>query len=559
MFTECGSLSEARKVFDTLPNHTVYTYTAVISAHAKLGHVEEAVQLFKKMQQCENICPNAYTFVAIVKACGSIPDLMKGRLVHSFAVESFLESDMHLCNTLIDMYAKCNSLKDAFIIFDRIVHRSLVTWNSMIAGYAQHGHGDKAMHIFQCMLQNGEPPDKVTFIGALKASSVAQQSYALCRQLHTFIVEMGYDKDEFVQSSIIDGYGKCGDLVGAWKEFDCVQDKSILTIWNAMITGCCSQGCFEDGFHLFVIMQDSNIIPDVVTLMSILKACAGLDALDDGRIIHVFIVEHLYDVKSQLGNAILDMYAKCKSVFDAAKVFEILQKDVVTWTAMIGAYVSSGNDTLALQHFQHMQEHVEPNEITYTNVLKACFSLASIEDAKLIHSAAVSRGLETETLLGGALVDLYSKCGSIEDASNVFANSSKRTLVIWSSMFAGFAMNGHHGLAWKCFQDMQSDGFQPDCITVLCLLSACSQWGSIEEGLKNFESTFQGHFADSWMEHYTCLLDLLVKAGFPKEAKGLVKTMPSPSDSIAWMTFLHNCQIYGDAERAYKCFGHVGR
>ncbi|KAH7430800.1 hypothetical protein KP509_08G015500, partial [Ceratopteris richardii] len=205
-------------------------------------------------------------------------------------------------------------------------HRSLVTWNLMIAGYAQHGHGDKAMHIFQCMLQNGEPPDKVTFIGALKASSVAQQSYALCRQLHTLIVEMGYDKDEFVQSSIIDGYGKCG------------------------------------------------IIPCEFSYVTFLSACGNSASLMTGRPVHYIIVYNHVEPTITMGNLIISMYGKCGSLGDALWQFKRLSVvNRVSWNAMLVSLAQYGCGVEALQLLEYIYKaRSSLDQVSFLTAIAAC-------------------------------------------------------------------------------------------------------------------------------------------------------------------------------------------
>lgn len=560
MFAECGSLSEANQVFNELPDTTVYTWSALISAHAKHGRSEQAVKLFTQMHQCSGIKPNAYTLVATLKACASMPALLEGRLTHSYAVECGLESDVHLCNTLLDMYAKCHSLNNARFIFDRLVQRSLVTWNAMISGYAQHGHGSKALGLFKLMQQEREKPDKLTLMGALKACSNMKELYPDGRLVHVFVTEMGYDKDDFVQSTLIDMYTKCGDLAGAQNVFAKVQLELSVVTWNAMIAGYVYQGWAEEALRLFGLMQQTNLLPDIVTLMSVLRACAGLNAGDDGRLIHAIITEsNYYESSVQLGNTLLDMYAKCGSVHDAHRLFKLLPKhDVVTWTAMIGAHICSGNGNEAVQLFNHMQEErVNPNEITFANVLKACSTIACVQQGKLAHAQIVSSYMESNALIGSALVDMYAKCGSIEDASKVFNNLSERSVVTWSSMFAGFAINRHYSLALKCFEDMQLEGLKPDSVTMVCLLSACNQMASMDQGCTHFGSVFEGHSAAPLVEHYTCMLDLLVQAGCPIEARSLFETMPSQSDTVGWMSFLRNCQRYGNIKLARGCFDHV--
>jgi pentatricopeptide repeat protein len=251
------------------------------------------------------------------------------------------------------------------------------------------------------------------------------------------------------------------------------------------------------------------------------------------------------------------MYAKCGSLEDAWIVFNKMpSRDVVSWNAMILGHVKCGQGQKALELFQQMQqEGVQPNYVTFVGVLNACASGIALEEGRCVHHHIVHSGLEMNIFVGNSLVDMYAKCGSIEDACRVFNKMPSRDVVTWTVILGGCAMHGHGREALKHFEQMCDEGVQPDDITFVCVLSACSHAGLVDEGMCLYASMIRDYMIPAKLEHYTCMVDLLDRAGHLQEAENMVMAMPCKPQAAAWMALLGACRIHGNvgmAERVAK-------
>jgi pentatricopeptide repeat protein len=229
-----------------------------------------------------------------------------------------------------------------------------------------------------------------------------------------------------------------------------------------------------------------------------------------------------------VGNSLVDMYAKCGSIEDAWIVFnKMSSRDVVTWNAMILEHVKCGQGQKALQLFQQMQqENMQPDSVTFVAVLNACASIGALKEGRCAHAEIIQSGCESHVFVGNSLVDMYTKCGSIEDAWIVFNKMSSQDVVTWNAILGGCAMHGHGREALKCFESMCEEVVQPNDITFVCLLSACSHAGLVDEGMHLYASMLRDYMISAKSEHYTCMVDLLGRAGHLQEAENIIKAMP---------------------------------
>jgi pentatricopeptide repeat protein len=246
------------------------------------------------------------------------------------------------------------------------------------------------------------------------------------------------------------------------------------------------------------------------------------------------------------------MYAKCGILEDACKVFKnMASRDVITWNAMISGHVKCGEGQKALELFHQMeQEGVQPNPITLVGVLNACASVLAIEEGRSAHEQIIENGWDLDVFVGNSLVDMYAKCGSMEDACRVFKKLPSHDVVSWNALLGGYAMHGHGKEVLKNFERMCEEGVQPDDITFICLLSACSHAGLVVEGLCYYASMSTIHKISAKLEHYTCVVDLLGRAGHLQEAEDMIKAMPYNPNVAVWMALLGSCRIHGNVEMA---------
>jgi pentatricopeptide repeat protein len=213
--------------------------------------------------------------------------------------------------------------------------------------------------------------------------------------------------------------------------------------------------------------------------------------------------------------------------------------------------VKCGQGQKALELFQQMQqEGVRPNSVTFVGVLNACASVIALEEGRRVHQQIIQSGLESDVFVGSSLVDMYAKCGSIEDACRVFNKMPSRDVVTWTAILGGFAMHGHGREALKHFEQMCDEGVQPDDITFVCVLSACSHAGLVDEGMCLYASMIRDYMIPAKLEHYTCMVDLLGRAGHLQEAENMVMAMPCKPQAAAWMALLGACRIHGNVGMA---------
>ena len=260
----------------------------------------------------------------------------------------------------------------------------------------------------------------------------------------------------------------------------------MLSLGMPSLQGMAQQGQPHEVFILFERMQKDRLSPDGVTFTCVLNACSSIGALDKGKEIHDEIVHRgLLERNIMLGNALVDMYAKCGMFAKARSVLEELCiRNVVTWNALIAGYVQHGQGHEALNCFEQMQnEGFSPDVVIFICLLMACGSTGAVDKGKEIHDKVVSRGLlEKDIMLGTALIDMYVKCCALPKAREVLEELPVRNVVSWNALIAGYAQQGQSDEALNCFECMKSEGFSPDLVTFTCILKACGSAGAIDKG-----------------------------------------------------------------------------
>jgi pentatricopeptide repeat protein len=547
MYAKCRHMKDAWRVFKNMSSRDVVTWNTMILGHVKCGQGRKALELFQQMLQ-EGAQPDSVTFLGVLNACASEAALEEGRCAHEWIIARGWDSDVSVGNSLVNMYAKCGSMEDAQRVFLKMSSRDVVTWTAMILGHVKCGQGQKALDLFQQMQEQGVEPDSVTFVGVLNAcaSEVALQDG---RSAHEQIIEKGLDSDIFVGSSLVDMYVKCGSMEDAQRVFNKIPSRDVVT-WTAMIFGFvkCQQG--QKALELFQQMQHEGVQPNSVTFVGVLNACASVVALEEGRRAHEQIIQSGWDSDVCVGNSLVDMYAKCGSIEDAWRVFNKMpSRDVVTWTTMMLGHLKCGQGQEALELFQQMQkEGVQPNSVTFVGALNACASVAALEEGRCAHERILQSEWHSNIFVGNSLVDMYGKCGSMEDAQRVFNNMPLHDVVSWNAILGGCAMHGHGKEALRHFELMCEEGVKPNDITFVCLLSACGHAGLVDEGLRCFTSMSTVYKISAKLEHYTCMVDLLGHSGRLQEAENMIQALPFRPDGALWMALLGACRIHANVE-----------
>jgi pentatricopeptide repeat protein len=548
MCAKCSHMEDAQKVFDALDGRNLICWNALISGYANCRKSVEALHLVAEMQ-CHNLEPNETTFVSVLKACAHILDMERGMLFHITILKQGIELDPFVNNSLICLYAKCDCVPCAHKLFEKQVGRSLVSWGAMISGLVGVGRYYEALTFYKKMI--GEPiePDSSTLISVCKACT-SLKDLETGRLVYCDCVEKGFDSDSSIASAFLEMFTKCGNLGCSRKVFDLLIVKNIVS-YSVLISGYIQHGVDIEAIQVLEQMLEECIQPNEVTYVCILKACTNLKDLAYGKSMHVNIVQESFESILTVISTLVVMYAKLGCLFDAYELFnQTVEKDVVLWSAIIAGFSDLGYAEEAIKLYEEMhQACVQPNEVTFACVLKACASLASINQGKVIHTAIIKQGFDSDIFIGNTLVDMYSKCGSLVSSRHVFDSLHERDLVSWSAIIEGYANHGQSCLAFGCFHHMRELDLIPAEATYVSILSACSNAGLLEEGQFYFISINDDSKCLETVEHYACLVDLLGRAGQLNMAASLALGMPQQADDVkVWMTLLGACARFGNID-----------
>ncbi|KAI5069856.1 hypothetical protein GOP47_0016157 [Adiantum capillus-veneris] len=557
MYAKCGFLSKAQEVFDRLPVRDIFSWNALIGGYAEHEHGEEAFEHFEQMQS-EAVCLDSATYACILKACGWRGAIGKGIELHAeVARKGLFERDMVLGNSLVGMYAECGSFKKAHEVFDKLPARDCVSWNMLIAGYAEYEYVGEALKAFRAMQSEGIPPDAFILVSLLKVCSSAgatgggQEVHAHIERLHLL------EGNPLVGSALVNMYAKCGLLAKAQQVFDELRFQEV-ACWNTLMIGYAEHGYGEEALKIYQKLQLKAIPLDATTYVCILKVCGLVKAADMGHKIHVEVARKgLLQKDLAIGNTLVDMYAKCCLFGKARKVFDNLPvRDVISWTAMISGYSDSGDGEEALICLDKMQsEGVFPNAVTLVCALKACGSIGAIDRGQELHAEIERKGLlESDPNVSSTLVDMYARCGSLHIAQQVFDRLPARGVMSWNALIAGYVQIGQSENVFSIYDRMLRENLNPDPVTFLIVLNACSRTGLLSKSRTFFETMSNEHGLDPMLEHCSCVVDLLVRAGQLCEAAAVIKKVPLSSNFEMWHTVLGACRSWGNVEVGVEAF-----
>ncbi|OVA06335.1 Pentatricopeptide repeat [Macleaya cordata] len=547
MYGKCGSLDNAKKFLDKMPERdcvswnsvvtgcaanglvfealevlenmgssgnlkpNLVSWSAVIGGFTQNGYDEEALELLYRMQKA-GLKPNARTLASFLPACARLQTLSLGKEIHGYITRHGFMSNPFAVNGLVDVYRRCADMRSAEKIFLKFSVRNLVSFNTMIVGYCENGKVSKAKKLF----------DHIELVGIKK------------------------------------------DTIS----------------WNSMISGYVDNGLFNDALKIFRDSQYEGVEADSFTLGSALTACADLAALRQGKEIHSYAISRCLHSNPFVGGSLVELYCKSGDLAAAQMVFdEVIERDITTWNALISGYarcnrkeevdklvvtmkteglelniytwngilagyMENGENESVLQLFSEMQNsNLKPDIYTIGIILPVCTRLATIERGKQIHGYSIRCGYDMGVHIGASLVDMYAKCGFISNAELAFNRISKPNLVSRNALLAGYAMHGLGEEGFVFFRKMLAEGIRPDSVTFLSVLSSCVHAGSVDLGCKYFD-LMKEYNIEPTVKHYTCMVDLLSRAGRLCEAYELVKQMKVEPDCVTWGSLLGGCVIH---------------
>ncbi|KAK1264145.1 Pentatricopeptide repeat-containing protein [Acorus gramineus] len=503
-------LRSASHLFDTLPHPNVFAWTSLLAFHSRHARHHDCLLTYSHMRSV-GVAPDGYVFPTVLRSCARSGSLEHGTMVHADVFKFGLDVNLKTCNSMIDMYSKCGDLKDARRVFDAMVRREVLSWNSMLSGYVGVGSVDLAVAMVGSMGSDGLEPDSVTW------------------------------------NTVMDGYCRAGRCMEAEAVLCQMAEPSVVS-WTTVMLGYSRAGDHETALRVFERMIGGLVKPDCDALSCVLSSCRHLGALKLAREIHGFGLKTAsIDVfYSSAGAALVAIYASHKRVRDAENVFALMNDvDVVTWNAIVHGFAQSGMESSALEYFREMQfKEVASDPTSIASVLP----ISDIKLGKQIHAHAIKKFFASDIEVWNALISMYAKAGSVETARSVFSGMVDRDVVSWNAMIGGYGANGHGVPAIRLLEEMGRAGVNPNTVTFTCALSACARAGLVEEGLDLFERMRREFALEPTREQFACVVDALARAGRVEEAIGFVGRMGGEAEGSIWGAVLSGCRIHEDVE-----------
>ncbi|OVA17696.1 Pentatricopeptide repeat [Macleaya cordata] len=559
MYANFGGLGYGRFIFDRVKEKDVVCWNTMIKGYAQMELFEEAFELLNLMQ-INGINPNKTTWDCIIpqylqsesstrvvlnlinqlekvglrldempleQMYEHINDIQQVKELHSYLGRGGYITDSGVASSLIQMYSKFAEVEAAQQIFDCIGKKKLDCWNSIIACYSNNRCTDKALKLFELMLNDDIEPDLQSwntlisglidvgdFDSALEMFSKLKWTKQnldpttvdvllplirritcsmVGKQLHNIFLRNQYEMSRFVCTAFINMYGNCQEVAYAIKLFESMDSKDLVS-WNAIISSLANNGFLNEASKTFHEMKMAGI--------------AG---------------------------------------------------NIITWTALVSGYAQHGEIDESLKHFRKLQmEGLKPNSITISSILPACAQSATLSHGKSIYGYITRSGLGFEDLfVMNALMDMFVKCGSMDYAERVFRRLSQRDIISWNTMIQGFGIHGKARTALSYFDQMLAEGVDPDSVTFIGVLSACSHGGLVEEGWKQFNSMESKYGEIPSGKHYSCMVDLLGRAGNFEDVKNFIVQMPLQPTASLWGALLSACKTHKNVEMAEFAAGHL--
>lgn len=498
-----------------------------------------------------------------------LSNILQGRIpysrllqIHGRIFRLNLHQDDLIATRLVGHYRP----KLALRVFYHLRRPNIFPFNAIIRVLSEGGLPSDAFSVFKRLRFCSVLPNDLTFSFLLKACSGSSDINSV-KQIHTHIVKSVFSDDFFVCNGLLNVYGKIfGDLVSARKVFDEMPEKSMVCCWTSLISGYASLRNAEEVLRLFSLMVKKNLGPENDTMVSVLSACSNLEisaiekwVQDLSELVHVAEFSKL--CCDSVNIVLIYLCGKWGKVDKSRERFDEISEEgkrsVVSWNAMINAYIQNGCALEGLTLFRLMikeERCSSPNHITMVSALSACAQIGDLELGIWIHQYMKTTGhvnlLTSNKNVGTALIDMYSKCGCLEKAREIFYRMITKDVVSFNAMIMGLAVNGEGQEALELFSKMQEFGLSPNANTFLSILCSCSHSGMLEEGRKLFRYMQEFSSISPELEHYACYIDLLARVGCIEEAMAVISSAPFQPNDFVWGALLGGCLLHNRLELA---------
>ncbi|XP_042008135.1 pentatricopeptide repeat-containing protein At3g24000, mitochondrial-like [Salvia splendens] len=564
VFSGFSLVEVASYIFDSMDELDTISWNSILAAFAHNGLAEECVRYFHLMRLNQGKVDQS-TLSTVLSVCDCVDNLSWGRGIHGLLFKLGLDYDICLSNTLLNMYFETGQWREAEKLFHSMPQKDLISWNSMMSGYVLAGKNLEALRVLRELLYMGNMTNYVTFASALSACTNAEfLSGGII--VHALVVTSGIHENEIVGNALVTMYGKCGVTQEASKIFHCMPEKGLVT-WNALIGGYAENKQVDEVIKAYKLMRGSGEDPNYITLIrwsyhliNVLGSCCDpSNLLKHGMPMHAHILSAGFESDVYVRNSLISMYANCGDLSSSSSIFcALINRNPATWNAMVAANAHHGHWEEALKLLLDMQRaEVDFDQFSLSASLSASANLAILEDGQHLHCLAIKIGFDSNHFVANAVMDMYGKCGELDDLLKLVPEPKTRSRLSWNILISAFARHGCFHRARETFHEMVTHGEKPDHVTFVSLLSACSHGGLVDEGLEYFAAMTTDFGVPAAIEHCVCVVDLLGRAGRIAEAEAFIEKMPVPPNDFIWRSLLAASKTHGHFELGKKAAQHL--
>ncbi|WMV53980.1 hypothetical protein MTR67_047365 [Solanum verrucosum] len=541
------------RVFRTMRKRNVVGWNTIFSWYVKRKRFLEAVRCFVMMMRL-GIKPTVVSFINVFPAVSEIGDVRVADVLYGLLVKlgNAYVNDLFVVCAAIVMYAELGCVDLATRIFENTCERNTEIWNSMISGYIQNNFPLKAVDLFleAVEAEDAVTTDDVTYVSALMATSQLQH-LEFAQQLHACLIKKCRDSQVISLNAMIATYSRCNHVGDSFKVFNGMKERDIVS-WNTMVSALVQNGLDDEALMLVYEMQKLGVAIDDITITILLSAASNLRDREIGKQTHAYLLRHNIQFEG-MESYLIDMYAKSNMIREAQAIFQsnfTNDKDQATWNAMIAGNTQNGLIEQSFVVFKEMlEQNVKPNAVTLASILPSCSQSGSIAIGKQLHCFAIRNLFENNVYVVSALVDMYSKSGIIDYAESVFLKSPEKNSVTYTNMILGYGQHGMGRKALTLFYSLRQNGLEPDAVTFVAVLSACSYTGLVDEGLQIFELMGEEYGIQPSAEHYACVVDMLGRVGRLDEAHNFAKQLGVEGNVLGiWGSLLAACRVHRNFE-----------
>ncbi|GER48714.1 pentatricopeptide repeat-containing protein [Striga asiatica] len=405
-------------------------------------------------------------------------------------------------------------------------------------------------------------------------------------QIHAFLIRRGLETQTILNFKLLKSYSSLGHVQNSLSIFNTTENPNVYS-YTAIIHGHATNGLHEQALHFYTQMFTEKVEPNAFTLSSVLK----VSTLKTGKSLHCHAYKLGVESNNYVRTSLIDVYARGGDVVSARKVFDKMPekniisstamitgytkngdidearklfnamdgKDVVSWTVIIGGYAQHKSPNEALILFRKMMRSgLRPNDATMLAVLSACGQVGALESGRWAHSYLThNKTFTIDARVGSALIDMYAKCGSLEDSRSVFDGIRDKDVIVYNAMIGAYAIHGHTKDALDLFRKIRENGLPPTDVTFIGVLSSCAHVGAVSDARAIFDSMEKEYGMKPKVEHYGCMVNLLGRAGRLDEAYGLAMSVAEQADPVIWGTLLDACRLHKNVGLGEKIFEQV--